>query len=214
MAHHKDKYALKKFKKSNLSFVFKAAFIGLLHSLSTQRNMKIHWISGFMVMLVGMTIPFDFAAKAALFFSVFLILFAELMNSAFEAIVDLCVSEYNQYAKIAKDAAAAAVLLLSCAVAILFFNMIFVEYWSFIFKNTHKILITLINGLPCVAVIVWYLFFPQKASAFKLPVWFIVMGFFVYIAKTSPDHGFSITGALFLFVALVSSRYQRDRLIS
>src|SRR5262249_8341913 len=107
------------YKQSGLWFVFKAAGQGLLHTLANQRNMKIHWIAGLMVMIVGMALDFDLVARAALFFSVFLILFAEILNSALEAFVDLHIQQYHAQAKAAKDAAAAGVLILSVAVVIL-----------------------------------------------------------------------------------------------
>ncbi len=50
-------------------------------------------------------------SKAALFFSMFPIIIAEMINSAIERTVDLVTMEYNEMAKKAKDAAAAVVLV-------------------------------------------------------------------------------------------------------
>lgn len=50
-------------------------------------------------------------SKAALFFSMFPIIIAEVINSAIERTVDLVTTEYNETAKKAKDAGAAVVLV-------------------------------------------------------------------------------------------------------
>lgn len=50
-------------------------------------------------------------SKAALFFSMFPIIVAEIVNSAIERTVDLVTLEYNEMAKKAKDAGAAIVLV-------------------------------------------------------------------------------------------------------
>ena len=44
-------------------------------------------------------------------FSIFLVLLAEMVNTAIEATVDLCTSEYHPKAKIAKDVAAGSVVI-------------------------------------------------------------------------------------------------------
>jgi diacylglycerol kinase (ATP) len=50
-------------------------------------------------------------SKAILFFSMFPIIIAEVFNSAIERAVDLVTREYDERAKMAKDAAAAGVLV-------------------------------------------------------------------------------------------------------
>jgi diacylglycerol kinase (ATP) len=50
-------------------------------------------------------------SKAVLFFSMFPIIIAEIVNSAIERTVDLVTLEYDERAKKAKDAAAAIVLI-------------------------------------------------------------------------------------------------------
>ena len=45
--------------------------------------------------------------------SIFLVIFAEVMNTAIEKTVDLVTQEYNEIAKIAKDVSAGAVLVLA-----------------------------------------------------------------------------------------------------
>jgi diacylglycerol kinase len=52
-----------------------------------------------------------------------LVFFAELVNTAIESVVDLSTSEFSELAKVAKDCAAGAVLVLA-AISVLVWTMI------------------------------------------------------------------------------------------
>jgi diacylglycerol kinase (ATP) len=60
--------------------------------------------------------PLEFAMLSL---SIFFVLFAELLNTSVEAIVDLVSPEFHPLAKIAKDTAAGAVLVAACGAAIM-----------------------------------------------------------------------------------------------
>jgi diacylglycerol kinase (ATP) len=187
---------------SGLGAVFRAAYNGLIHTVSTQRNMKIHWVSGFMVMLVGMAIPLDLGARAALFFSVFLILFAEILNSALEAFVDLHIRAYHYQAKLAKDAAAAGVLILAVAVVILFFDIL----WHFqkeVFASGEDIVRTLVFGGAATLILIWALFFSAPRSA-RFGQVVAALGLLVPLAWHSRDHFFSFGASCFVMVGVHS----------
>ena len=68
--------------------------------------------------------------KAVLFFSMFPIIIAEIVNSAIERTVDLVTLEYNEMAKRAKDAGAA-VVLVSVILTILVWSAVFVSEYLF-----------------------------------------------------------------------------------
>ncbi len=174
--------------------VFAAAYSGLLHTVAVQRNMKVHWISGFMVMLVGMALEFALTARAALFFSVFLILFAEILNSALEAFVDLHIKQYHYQAKLAKDAAAAGVLVLACAVVILFADIL-LNYRQEILTSGDDIVRTLAFGLPSIVLLCWILFGKPYPALF-----FIGLGLLVPLFGKSHDPFFSLSAGLFYVV--------------
>src|SRR5687768_631792 len=89
-----------KFRKGFIaSFIY--AFDGLLRTLITQRNMRIHWVSGLAVMLVGMALELDVAARASVMFCVFVVLCMEVLNTGLEAFVDLHIKTYARTAMIA-----------------------------------------------------------------------------------------------------------------
>ncbi|HEY0882385.1 MAG TPA: diacylglycerol kinase family protein [Archangium sp.] len=96
------------------------AWNGLIHTVVHQRNMRMHIISGLLVGLVGSGIRLGLAEKVTLIFCVLLVLFAEMLNSALEQLVDLAIQQFDEKAKLTKDIAAAAVLVLAIGTVVLF----------------------------------------------------------------------------------------------
>lgn len=87
------------------------AIEGILYAAKTQRHMRYHFLFA-VVFLVGCAwLPIDRYGFLALTLAVLLILFAEMINTAMEALVDLVSPETHPVAKIVKDVAAGAVLL-------------------------------------------------------------------------------------------------------
>ncbi|AEG59427.1 diacylglycerol kinase family protein [Desulforamulus ruminis] len=91
------------------SFLY--ALAGILHALKTQRNMKVHMVATFLVVTVGLFLRLSRGEWLAITFAVFLVLMAEMLNTAIEAALDLYCPRQHPLAKIAKDCAAGAVLL-------------------------------------------------------------------------------------------------------
>lgn len=96
------------------------AWDGLVHTVVHQRNMRIHVISAILVGLVGSGVRLGLAEKATMLFCVLLVLFAEMLNSALEHLVDLATQEFDENAKRVKDIAAAAVLVLAAGTVVIF----------------------------------------------------------------------------------------------
>jgi diacylglycerol kinase (ATP) len=80
--------------------------------------MRTHFISAVMALLVALFLRVSLVEFALLALSVLFVLFAELINTAVEAVVDLVSPEFHPLAKIAKDTAAGAVLLAASGAAI------------------------------------------------------------------------------------------------
>jgi diacylglycerol kinase (ATP) len=101
------------------------AWNGLIHTVVHQRNMRVHVLAAVAVSLVGSGIPLGLAEKVTLIFCVLLVFFAEILNSALEQLVDLATQEFDEKAKIAKDAAAAGVLVLAIGTVVIFSAIVF-----------------------------------------------------------------------------------------
>jgi undecaprenol kinase len=99
------------------------AFDGLALAL-TQRNMRVHVVTGLGVIAGGMVVDLGPGQWLALLSAIFVVLVTESLNCAVEATVDLATAEVRPLARIAKDIAAGAVLLSAIyglAVALLVF---------------------------------------------------------------------------------------------
>ena len=125
------------------------AWNGLIHTVVHQRNMRMHMISSLLVGLVGSGIPLGLAEKVTLIFCVLLVLFAEMLNSALEQLVDLAVQQFDEKAKLTKDIAAAAVLVLAIGTVVLF-AAVLVHNANVIFENLPAIERQVVFGVPLV----------------------------------------------------------------
>jgi diacylglycerol kinase (ATP) len=99
---------------------FRHAINGLVETAATQRNMKIHVVSAVLVGLVGSGMPLGLAEKVTLIFCVMLVFFAETLNTAFEALVDLYTEKYRTEALMTKNVAAGGVLVLASGTVVIF----------------------------------------------------------------------------------------------
>lgn len=90
---------------------FRFAYEGLLYALSTQKNMKFHFVLAFAVFLLALFLQLDKLDILFILLAVTLVLITELINTAIEKTVDLTSPDPHPLAKVAKDVAAAAVLV-------------------------------------------------------------------------------------------------------
>lgn len=113
---------IKKTKK--LINSFKYAFQGIASSFKTERNMKIHVFIMILVVIAAIWFRLSFMEWIACIIMISLVICAELFNTAIETVVDMIMPEKNEKAKLAKDIAAGAVLVLalgSVAVGLIIF---------------------------------------------------------------------------------------------
>jgi len=96
---------------NNLWRSFGFAGQGLWATLITQRNFRIHVAAATLVGVLGFLMRISGIMWLILILTSVLVLALELVNSAIEAVVDLVSPDYHPLAKVAKDAAAGAVLV-------------------------------------------------------------------------------------------------------
>ncbi len=92
---------------------FRYAFTGLFHVLLTQRNMRFHFCMALWVMCFSMVLNLTGFQKAFLFIVITFVFSMEVLNTTIEAFTDIVSPTYHEKAKVAKDTAAAAVLVVS-----------------------------------------------------------------------------------------------------
>ena len=126
--------------------------------------MKIHVVGAVLVGLVGSTIPLGLAEKVSLIFCILLMFFAEILNTALEALVDLHTEDFRELAKITKDTAAASVLVLAIGTTVIFATIV-VYNWSTVVMSGAAIARQVLAGAPLTVAAVSLL------GAWRRPPW-------------------------------------------
>ena len=120
-----------KMKNDNFFEAWGNATNGIIYSATTQRNIRIQLVLAVIVMVLSLFYGLNTAEFLCLLFAVFMVIFAELINTAIETVVDLFVDVYHPKAKISKDGAAGAVVLAAC-------NALVVGYFIFFKEENLK----------------------------------------------------------------------------
>lgn len=95
------------------------AIEGVLWAAKTQRHMLVHLLAAVAVLLLALTLRLTLIEFALLALAIILVLFAELVNTALEVVVDLVSPDFHPLAQRAKDVAAGAVLVASVGAVIM-----------------------------------------------------------------------------------------------
>jgi diacylglycerol kinase len=101
--------------KHSLSDNFRFAFEGLKVAFVNGRNFRIEIFTGIAATILGLILRLNSSEWLDLILIIASVLILELMNTAIEAMVDIVSPEIQPKAKIAKDVAAASVLVASIA---------------------------------------------------------------------------------------------------
>lgn len=151
----------------NLFKSFGYAFSGILNCILTERNMRIHCVCViYMYSFLGLTDWFVLSRAdwAILFLANAIVMMGELINTAVEKTVDLVTAERKPLAKIAKDAAAGAVLVgaifaVCVGIAILGQKDAFVKMFEYFSANIPALAafivsfiiasVFMLKGIPC-----------------------------------------------------------------
>lgn len=97
---------------------FGYALEGFVTAVTTERNIKVQLCVGAAAVIAGVVLKIDALSWVLVVLCIGLVIFAELVNTAIEAIVDLATQELHPLAKRAKDIAAASVFTLSITAAV------------------------------------------------------------------------------------------------
>lgn len=99
----------------NMSFLsaLRFAWQGIRDSFKTEKNFKIHCAFAILAVLLGLLLKIHASEWLWIGLSIFLVLAAEMFNTALESLTNLVSPARHPLAKKAKDAAAAAVLVLA-----------------------------------------------------------------------------------------------------
>jgi diacylglycerol kinase (ATP) len=109
---------------------FRHAFAGWWYVLRTQHNAWIHAVASIAILAVALWVGLGYLEWAILVLTIAVVWVAEFVNTAVEASVDLLSPEIHPLAKIAKDIAAAAVLIAALAAAVVGLLLMGPKLWT------------------------------------------------------------------------------------
>lgn len=95
------------------------AIDGIDYTINHERNIKIEIFFAIIASILGFILKISLIEWLVIILAMGIVLSAELINTAIERTVDLVTKDYEELAKVAKDAAAGAVLVSSIFVAII-----------------------------------------------------------------------------------------------
>ncbi len=108
-------------KPSNWLQSINCAIEGILWAAKTQRHMRWHFLAALLVLLLAHVMHLSALEFILLTFAITLVMFAELINTAVEVVVDMVSPDYHPLAKCAKDVAAGSVLVASIGAVVMGF---------------------------------------------------------------------------------------------
>lgn len=133
---------LKDVKNKNFFSAARHAIDGVICAFRSERNLRIDYLIGLFVLLISLFFEFSKTEFACLCLTIGFVIFAEMINSTVEYVVDLITDKYDERAKAAKDIAAGGVFV-SALVAIIVAYFLFADK---IYNATSNILTTVLDS--------------------------------------------------------------------
>jgi len=125
-------------RQPTLARSLRHAVDGIVHTIRTQRNARIHVAVSLVVIALGFFLRLDRVSWCMLALAIGAVLAGEAINTTVEALVDLLEPEFHERAKIAKDVAAGAVLLLAATAVVVGLLILGPPLWNFVATLGHS----------------------------------------------------------------------------
>ncbi|OOC35343.1 diacylglycerol kinase [Thermosipho melanesiensis] len=143
---------------SNLKESFSHAIEGIVIAISQEKNLRIHFFVGFIVLFISLFLPIDKNNYIWIFFAVFFVIISELINTLIENLLDLFIPEYHPIVKIIKDISSGIVLwaaMFSVVVGIAIIGNLLFSWNIIIAKVVGFLFVTLFPFIYMLGVIKW-----------------------------------------------------------
>ncbi|HAW60154.1 MAG TPA: diacylglycerol kinase [Actinobacteria bacterium] len=173
---------------------FNHAIEGIIYVLRTQRNMKIHFFIAAAVLIASLFFRISRLEFMVLLFAIVLVMITELINTAIEFSIDVVTTTFDPLAKVAKDIAAAAVLLASLNAVILGYFIFFNRFNPYALTILQKIRNAPVH-VTCIAILLVVLLVIAVKALF---------GERNFLRGGLPSGHSALAGALFCAIAFIS----------
>lgn len=118
---------------------FNNAINGIINTVRTERNMKIHLVAAILVLIACFFFDISRVEFLILVITITMVMSAEVVNTAIEAVVDMSTNYYHPLAKIAKNAAAGAVLITAINAVIVGYVIFWDKLTNISYVLVHKV---------------------------------------------------------------------------
>lgn len=118
-------------KRGNFIRSFNYAVQGIISSITTERNMKFHYLAAIAIIILSLFFNLSRIEFMFMIFAVTFVVVMELINTAIERTIDLITQEYHPVAKLVKDISAGAVLIASLNALVIAYLLFFDRIISF-----------------------------------------------------------------------------------
>lgn len=130
---------------------FKCAFRGVVNTIKSESHMRFHIVAGIYVVIFAMFYELSMTQWAVLILLITLILASEVVNTCIENLCNLTSDHFEPLVKLAKDAAAGAVLIEAVGAVIIafvfFFNTnTFMKIIAFFANNIFMLILLVLSG--------------------------------------------------------------------
>jgi diacylglycerol kinase (ATP) len=98
-------------KKRKLSESFNVAIEGIIYTLKSQKNMRLHFLLAAGVVLLAVALNLEKIEIVLLLIAITIVLITEMFNTAVERVLDIVTPEFHPQTRIIKDIVAGCVLL-------------------------------------------------------------------------------------------------------
>ena len=142
------------YKKLFMSFVY--AFRGIFRTVANERNLRIHFTC--VIYMISILLFTDWFVLSRTDWAILvaccgLVIGGEIVNTAIENAVNLASKEYTEYGKIAKDAAAGAVLISAITAVIVGFIILFQPeafkaMYEYFRENVGMLIVLVLSIIP------------------------------------------------------------------
>ncbi|MBF0494143.1 MAG: diacylglycerol kinase [Candidatus Omnitrophica bacterium] len=190
-----------------------SAIEGIVYVLENERNMRVHFLIGFFVIIGSIYFDFHYLEVLALLFAVAFVFAAEMFNSAVEYLSNVVVEEqFHPVIKVIKDISAGAVFIAAFNAAlvayILVVNRMRVhrgQLFARIMQSPWHI--TLIALITCIALVLLIKIIRREKNLLKggMPSGHTALAFGIWVATWAISSN-SLVSILVFFLALLVAR--------
>lgn len=139
---------------------FNYAIDGIIHSVRTQRNMRIHMVAALVVLCACFFYDLSKIEFLIITITISMVLCAELINTAIEYAIDATTNYYHPLVKLAKNAAAGGVLVAAINAVVVGYIIFWdkLRYINFSVvtkvKNSNPYIIFFVIAMVCISTII------------------------------------------------------------